>query len=153
MAIQIHSAQTGLSSVCEPILRALPSWFGIEEANQWYIDQIEQYPTFVAYENEQAVGFLTLLHHSPYASEILVMGVLPTQHRHGIGRALLKTAEQQLREQSVEFLQVKTLSEKHPDEGYKKTRQFYLAMSFRPLEEFPELWGEQNPCLQMIKSL
>jgi hypothetical protein len=26
-------------------------------------------------------------------------------------------------------------------------------MGFRPLEEFPELWGDANPCLQMIKSL
>jgi hypothetical protein len=26
-------------------------------------------------------------------------------------------------------------------------------MGFRPLEEFTDLWGEQNPCLQMIKSL
>ena len=51
----------------------------------------------------------------------------------------------------VEFLQVKTLSGKHPDEGYKKTRAFYLADGFRPLEEFPNLWGLENPALQLIK--
>ncbi len=46
---------------------------------------------------------------------------------------------------NVEFLQVKTLSAKHPDAGYGRTRQFYLAMGFRPLQEFPTLWGEANP--------
>ncbi len=131
--------------MCDPILCALSSWFGIEEANQWYVEQIEQHPTFVAYVDEQAVGFLTLLHHSTYASEILVMGVLPTHHRQGIGRALLSEAEQHLREQEVEFLQVKTLSDIHPDEVYKRTRQFYLAMGFRPLEEFPYCGANRTP--------
>lgn len=58
-----------------------------------------------------------------------------------------------LRAQKVEFLQAKTLSAKHPDVGYGRTRQFYLAVGFRPLEEFPDLWGEANPCLQLIKYL
>ena len=45
----------------------------------------------------------------------------------------------------TEFLQVKTLSAKHPDEGYEKTRAFYLAYGFRPLEEFPDLWSPESP--------
>jgi hypothetical protein len=51
----------------------------------------------------------------------------------------------------VEFLQVKTLSASDPDEGYQKTRAFYLSYGFRSLEEFPDLWSPQNPALQMIK--
>ena len=27
------------------------------------------------------------------------------------------------------------------------------SMGFRPLQEFPELWGKENPCLQMVKGL
>ena len=50
-------------------------------------------------------------------------------------------------------LQVKTLSESHPDAGYAKTRAFYRAMGFHPLEEFKTLWGEANPCLLMVKKL
>lgn len=53
----------------------------------------------------------------------------------------------------VEFLQVKTLSAKHPDEGYEKTRAFYLAYGFRPLEEFPTLWSPESPALQLIKAI
>ena len=101
--------------------------------------------------NGAAVGFLTLKRHSPYAAEIYVMGVRPEAHRLGIGRALLQQAEAYLQEQGVEYLQVKTLSATHPDPGYTKTRSYYQAMGFRPLEEFPTLWDEANPCLMMIK--
>jgi hypothetical protein len=52
--------------------------------------------------------------------------------------------------EGVEFLQVKTLAPGKPDAGYAKTA-FYLAYGFRPLEEFRDLWGADNPALQMIK--
>ena len=48
---------------------------------------------------------------------------------------------------------VKTLSERHPDKNYAKTRDFYEKCGFRVFEEFPELWGEANPCLYMIKEV
>ena len=54
---------------------------------------------------------------------------------------------------SVEYLQVKTLGPSHPDENYASTRAFYLAMGFRPLEEFKHIWDEHNPCLIMVKKL
>jgi ribosomal protein S18 acetylase RimI-like enzyme len=65
----------------------------------------------------------------------------------------MEALEAHLQAQGIEYLQVKTLSPAHPDKNYAKTRAFYHALGFRPLEEFPDLWGEQNPCLQMIKYL
>jgi len=47
---------------------------------------------------------------------------------------------------------VKTLAPSKPDVGYDKTRAFYLAYGFRPLEEF-RLWDADNPALQMIKAI
>ena len=79
MSLKIDGPLFGKSSACEPIIRSLPDWFGIEEA-------IVQ-----------------------YAREI--------------------------------------------DENYARTRAFYLAMGFRPLEEFTQLWNEQNPCLLMVKRI
>ena len=79
------------------------------------------------------------------------MAVLPEFHRRGIGRALLLHAETMLALDGVEFLQVKTLAASRPDEGYERTRAFYFAYGFRPLEEFQELWDAENPALQMIK--
>ncbi len=44
-----------------------------------------------------------------------------------------------------------TLAPSKSDAGYVKTRAFYLAYGFRALEEFQDLWGAENPALQMIK--
>jgi GNAT superfamily N-acetyltransferase len=143
----------GQSAACAPILRALPAWFGIEAATQQYIHDTDILPTFLAMVEDKAVGFITIQQQTEYAAEVHVMGVRPEMHRQGVGRALMKTAETYLRELGIEYLQVKTLSASHPDPGYARTRAFYLAMEFRPLEEFPHLWGEENPCLQMVKAL
>jgi GNAT superfamily N-acetyltransferase len=98
-------------------------------------------------------GILTLRMHSPYAAEIVVMGVLPEHHRSGIGLAMLESAESWLAERDVGFLQVKTLSPRSCDAGYAATRAFYFGCGFRPLEEMPELWGRDQPALQMIKTV
>jgi GNAT superfamily N-acetyltransferase len=153
MTVVVQGPFLGRAFVCEPILRSLPEWFGIEEATRQYVQDIEGLPTFVALTDAQVVGFLTLRQHSEYAAEIHVMGVRPEMHRRGVGRLLVDGAEEYLRRRGVEYLQVKTLSPTHPDENYARTRKFYLSVGFRPLEEFPELWGKENPCLQMIKAL
>ena len=154
--IKIEPAALGLSGAVEPILRALPQWFGIEDATQMYIRAAGDHPMIVAVDTERAnlpIGFLTLLRHSAAAAEVYAMGVLPEYHRRGVGRALTDAAERRLRAMGVTFLQVKTLSDKHPDPGYQKTRAFYLARGFRLLEEFPDLWGPHNPCWQLVKVL
>ncbi len=141
------------SQVCAPILRALPNWFGIEAAVLHYLQTAAISPTLFALDGVAAVGFLTIRQHSPYAAEIYVMGVLPQYHRQGIGRELVQRAEAWLREAGVEYLQVKTLAPTHPDPGYAKTRAFYESMGFRPVEIFPDLWGGDNPCLMLVKSI
>ncbi len=151
--MEIEGPLSGSASRCAPILRALPGWFGIESAVQHYLDEIDELPTFLALSEGQVAGFLALKVHTDYAGEIYVMGVRPEAHRRGTGRALVEAAEAWLREQDVEYLQVKTLGPSHPDPGYAKTRAFYAQMGFRPLEEFLTLWDEHNPCLLMIKRL
>jgi len=131
----------------------LPQWFGIEAANIQYLKDIEELPTFLAAVDGRVLGFLTIREHNEYAAEIHIVGVRPEAHRQGIGRALLAEAERYLRQRGIEYLQVKTLSPSHPDEGYARTRAFYEAVGFRPLEEVQELWGPENPCLMMIKHL
>ncbi len=138
--------------VCSRILRSLPDWFGIEESNLEYDRNIATLPTLVATDGDEVVGFVTLKQHSDSASEIQVMGVRPDYHRSGIGRRLVEAAEAQLLE-GVEFLQVKTLGPSHPDPFYRRTRAFYAAMGFVPLEETTQIWGVENPTLIMIKHL
>ncbi len=153
MNIKITGPFPGKSQICEPILRALPQWFGIEDATRQYVRDTEQLPTFLAYVDEEAIGFLTLKHHSGQSAEIQVMGVLPEYHRSGVGKKLVSRTEEHLHQLGVEYLQVKTLSSRHPDKSYAGTRAFYLSMGFVSLEEFPDLWGDENPCLQMVKRL
>jgi len=153
LRMEIQGPLLEQSHYCEPILRALPDWFGIASALEAYILAIDSLPTFLAAEGEKIIGFLSLKQHNQYAAEIYVMGVYPEMHNHGAGRALLQTAEEYLRQQGCEYLQVKTLSPRHPDAGYAWTRAFYFRMGFRPIEKMTQVWGEENPCLLMIKVL
>jgi len=141
------------AEVCESILRALPQWFGKETALIQYLKEIERLPTLLAVVDNECVGFLTFKQHNEYAAELYIMGVRPEYHRQGIGGALVNRIESILRQQSIEYWQVKTLASSHPDTFYAGTRAFYLNMGFRPLEVFTQLWGEDNLCMLMVKRL
>jgi len=132
------------------ILNNLPSWFGIPSAITEYAKESSKMPYWAVYENDNAVGFIALKQHNKYASEIYVMGIKEEHHRKGIGKVLIQVCCDFCKENDIEFLQVKTLDESNPDSSYAKTREFYMAMGFRPLECFTELWDESNPCLIMI---
>ncbi len=88
MKFDIDTPVIGRASLCEPILRSLPDWFGIEDDIRKYLTEIDQLPTFLALDGDQVLGFLTLKQHFAHSAEILVMGCLPEVHRQGIGRAL-----------------------------------------------------------------
>ena len=150
---QLRVQEQGSGDSCRRVLATLPTWFGIAESVEDYGAKADEHPTVVATVDGEDVGILTLVVHTPYAAEVYVMGVRPEHHRRGIGRQMLELAEGLLRERDIEYLQVKTLSPRHPDPGYAKTRDFYFAMGFRPVEEFPELWQPENPALQMIKTV
>ena len=153
MSINTEGPYFGKASLCMPILRSLPDWFGIEAALAHYAIAIDHLPTWLAGEADQVVGFVSLKQHNPYSAEVYVIGVQPSLHRKGIGRALLQQSQEWLSRQIVEYLQVKTLGPSHPDESYARTRAFYAAMGFMPLEEFKQIWDEHNPCLIMVKRL
>jgi ribosomal protein S18 acetylase RimI-like enzyme len=153
MSIQIEGPYFEKSEVCTPIIRSLPDWFGIEEAIVHYSNSIDHLPTWLASEGDRVIGFASIKRHTPYSAEVYVMGVLIEAHHKGIGRALIEKSQEWLKAQNVEYLQVKTLGPSDPDEGYAKTRAFYTAVGFRPIEEIKQIWGEENPCLIMIKKL
>jgi ribosomal protein S18 acetylase RimI-like enzyme len=139
--------------LCEEILRGLPQWFGFEHVNAQYVRDLRSLPSFVALGQGEILGFLALRHHNPLASEIHVLAVRRDRHRSGIGKALVRHAESELARSKVKLLQVKTLGPSHPDSGYKATRAFYSALGFIPLEETKAFWGENQPCLVMVKPL
>jgi ribosomal protein S18 acetylase RimI-like enzyme len=110
-------------------------------------------PTLVALAERDVVGFLTLRHFSPHASEIQVTAVRVEHHRRGIGRRLVLHAGAELRGRGTEYLHVKTRGPSAPDPHYDRTRRFWEAMGFRGIDETTALWGEEDPCLLMVKRL
>ena len=141
------------SDICSSILSDLPNWFGIPEAVLDYAAGVKEKPFYAAYDNGDVVGFVSIKEHNPFTAEIYVMGILQNYHRRGLGRELIEMCESHCRHHDIEFLTVKTLDEKNPDEYYRKTRLFYESMGFKPLEVFPTLWDESNPCLFLAKYL
>ena len=141
------------SEVCESILRSLPLWFGLEYAIINYIKDVKAMDTWVAYDGDSPIGFISIHKHFESSAEVHVMGIRSEYHRKGIGHTLLKTAETELCEKGVKFLTVKTLSESRENKEYAQTRKFYLKSGFTPLEEFKTLWDEFNPCLFLVKVL
>jgi ribosomal protein S18 acetylase RimI-like enzyme len=139
------------SSICNDILRALPSWFGVEASIIDYVNQVQVLPFYASFDYGKAIGFVALKPHNPFTSEIYVMGILKEYHRQGIGRGLVDCCERYSCDNNVEYLTVKTLDESRKSNSYEKTRLFYLSMGFKPLEVFPTLWDKDNPCLLMVK--
>jgi GNAT superfamily N-acetyltransferase/predicted enzyme related to lactoylglutathione lyase len=152
MIVKIASPEEK-SRICENILRKLPNWFGIESAIVDYCLEVASLDTWCYFHESEPIGFISIKKYSSYSVEIHVMGVIESSHHKGIGRALVREAELDLIQQKFKYLSVKTLSETHPDLHYAKTRIFYLAIGFNPVQEFKTLWGEHNSCLLMIKDL
>lgn len=152
MKIEILDDPNEKSRTCERILRALPEWFAIEASLLQYVEDVKTRETWVAYDR-QAVGFLSVTRHFPESAEIHVMGVLPEHHGRKIGSHLVQAVAEKLAADGARFLTVKTLSEARVDANYARTRAFYLATGFSPVEEFKTLWSPGNPCLFLVKTL
>lgn len=140
-------------NVAKLILDDLQNWFAIESAKQEYIMESMNMPFWAYYEDGKAVGFIAIKKHTIESGEVYVMGVKEEYHRKHIGSALLKECERWCKSDGIKYLQVKTVSEDSDDAFYAKTRAFYKKVGFTPIEVFPTLWDENNPCLLMIKKL
>ena len=139
--------------ICEKILRSLPDWFGIEESIIQYIKDANAMPTMIVKNETEEIGFLTIKKHFKESADIHCMGILPQYHGMGIGKQLIEKIEIHLKNEGVKILQVKTISEDSNCKFYATTRQFYKSVGVIPLEVFPKLWDESNPCLQLVKKI
>ena len=139
--------------ITRAVLEALPDWFGNETAREDYIAKSADAPYAAAFLRDEPIGMLALKATSPYAMEIMVMGVRPENHRSGAGRALMDWARDCAKTHGYEYLHLKTLDESADYPPYEITRAFYRAVGFQELMCLKELWDEENPCLIMIQNL
>jgi GNAT superfamily N-acetyltransferase len=136
----------------EQILRALPSWFGIEDAIRSYAEDAVTKISYLAVDTGRTVGVALLEPHFPESVELWLIAVHPDYRGQGVGTKLVTEIEQDLRKQSVSLLQVKTVGESFEHAGYAETRAFYRSCGFQPLEEMTGL-GWDGPTVIMVKSL
>ena len=149
---EVHNA-SNKSTICNNILRALPNWFGDEASIIDYVSRVRQLPFYVATDGTKNIGFVAIKPHNPFTAEICVMGILEEYHKQGVGRKLVAECEKYCIRNQIEFLTVKTLDESRASKSYEKTRLFYFAIGFKPVEVFPLFWDEDNPCLFMVKHI
>jgi GNAT superfamily N-acetyltransferase len=139
--------------VCRNTLKELPLWFGLPQSNEEYCDKVKLY-RFIEILNEgKGIGFVSIKSNNEFVAEIYVMGILPQYHRQGIGTLLMERICIELKRNGYRYLEVKTLDESRESEEYRKTRLFYEKVGFIPLDVVLHEWGEENPCLIMIKAL
>jgi GNAT superfamily N-acetyltransferase len=105
----------------ERLTAMLKSWFGKPDANAKYAGQAEVLDGCVAMCDRVLRGLLLLKYHSPSSAEVYWMGVDPTCHRAGIGRALKEAAVDGARARGVRYLFVATLHPADPYEPYQRT--------------------------------
>lgn len=151
--LRIERHASGDRDAVRTILADLPEWFGRPEATEAYVTAADKLPNYFAVTSAgEQIGVVLIEERFPETAEIHLMAVKRAWHRQGVGNALLSKVEGDLVARGTRMLTVKTLGEAHPDEGYRRTRQFYEAQGFFRLEEFTDLWPG-TPCLFMAKLL
>ena len=135
---------------CGAILAELPDWFGIPASNAAYAQAAENEEAWVAEADGVPVGLMVLTDQGFSAVDLHLLAVRPHLHGRGVGKALVARARALAAERGKRYLTVKTQGPSREYGPYRRTRLFYEAVGFAPLEEFTEIWGPENPCLIMI---
>lgn len=133
------------------VLDDLWDWFEFEAAKVNYAEKSKIYDTYIINENNYDIGFLIVKETSKDAIEIYCLGILQAFRSKGYGRLLVDEVLNLYRE-SHGFVQVKTL-DYGIDKYYDQTIGFYKSLGFVKLETIKEVWGEDNPCMIMVRSL
>ena len=153
LKIAVETEHAAKSRICEEVLRALPKWFGIEEAVCEYVDNVKECLFVTATLYKKVIGFCAVSVNYDINADLYVLGIFEEFHGRRIGKRMMEFVNSYCKRNAIPYMTVKTLSEKHSDENYRKTRLFYESCGFRAFEEFPTLWGEDNPCLYMLKDV
>jgi GNAT superfamily N-acetyltransferase len=154
MRVEIHVVTDGhWPDAVATLLHGLPEWFGIEESVRAYIESARTLPGAAAIMGEDVAGICLLRRYTDVAAEIELLAVRRDLHRRRIGRRLLERVEAGLVADGVRLLQVKTFGPSGDSLEYERTRAFYRACGFLPLEERTDIWGLENPCLISVKPL
>lgn len=152
MRIELINESEKKSECVSLIINELKDWFEVEEPRLEYIEDSKTLPTFIYFDNDKPVGFLTLKETSKFTLELHVIGVLKKYHRHKVGTRLFEKAKEYAKDNGYEFIQVKTVEMGYYDE-YDQTNYFYKSLGFKELEVIKNIWDENNPCQIYIMTI
>ncbi len=135
------------------ILRSLPDWFGIEEAIVNYVKKARDLDSYIALDEDGCtVGVALITRHFEESAELTLIATDPHYQSSGVGRALIHSAENELREDGCRYFEVHTVGPSFDHAGYAATRAFYKAVGFSPMHEFENLDGDGHTLI-LIKHL
>jgi GNAT superfamily N-acetyltransferase len=127
---------TKKAELCGRLSAELPMWFGRPESNVAYMRGIATRNCYVAEQDKTIAGLIALDYHFGTTCNVWWLGVRPSFHRRGIGRALVERALQEAQGRGCRYLAVETMSPRAKSQEYDLTGRFYLALGFEPLIEF-----------------
>lgn len=133
-------------AICREVLESLPEWFSIPPAIDDYVASADELPMMASFDDAgEAIGFVSVKVHTPFAAELHVIGVKRAWHRRGIGRALVEAAVDFATSQRLRFLTVKTLSASHSDANYCTNTTVLPGRRIYSDRGIPEPMGTRQP--------
>jgi GNAT superfamily N-acetyltransferase len=137
MRISVEPIDDGAvkARLCADIISELPMWFGRPESNAHYNRNIVDREVFAGAIDGRICGLVALDYRVAVTCNVWWLGVSPSAHRRGVGRALVERAAEQAGARGCRRLAVETMSPRANSPEYDLTRRFYEAVGFVPFVE------------------
>ncbi|MHB8654254.1 MAG: GNAT family N-acetyltransferase [Terriglobia bacterium] len=103
--------------------------------------------TWVAHSENKIVGFLVLGREPQKVGHIVTIDVVEGQRGTGVGKALMKTAEDWAHREGLGILYLETA------ENNRAAQNFYTAHGYAKVEEIPNYYPNQTAAWVMVKWL
>lgn len=116
------------------VAKTLPQWFA--EGGLAFLSKDIPFQSGIIAEENGFIGFLTFYVNQGVAT-IGWMGVLPSNHRVGVGSQLLIELKKILAIHKIKTIVVSTLGDSVDYEPYNRTRSFYRKNGFVDFQKIP----------------
>lgn len=155
--VHVRSLTPDDAVACDDVIRSLPYHFGNPQGREDCANAVRAHAGIVALVGAEVAGFLTWKPWFDTACEITWMAVHAERRGVGLGTLLVDQFAARASEQRLRFLLVTTLSPSVPepgvDDGYDRTRAFYVKQGFAPMWEPDGWWSAEDQALLMVRPL